>query len=194
MFYVSPNIGYHRYKKIKKLKYQKHHLKPYKTTSFFLFIFLSFVFGLVLFVYMWFQQGALRVISHHGGKVSRALLDLFPDIGLDETKCTSYSFYLLSLFLFSRLFVTLRNLRHISVTLRQFFVILRHSSSFFVVLRHYSSLFVVIRRSSSFLVILRRSSSFFVVLRRSSSFFVISAPLPSLHSFCPTHLQFRGTK
>eukprot|EP00026_Physarum_polycephalum_P002873 Phypoly_transcript_02882.p1 GENE.Phypoly_transcript_02882~~Phypoly_transcript_02882.p1 ORF type:complete len:833 (+),score=72.23 Phypoly_transcript_02882:121-2619(+) len=32
------------------------------------------------------SKGALRVISYHEGKVSRALLDLFPDIGLDETK------------------------------------------------------------------------------------------------------------
>lgn len=35
-------------------------------------------------------QGARSVLKHHLNSVSKALLDLFPDIGLDKTKFQSY--------------------------------------------------------------------------------------------------------
>jgi hypothetical protein len=50
-----------------------------------------------LFCYIFFMltQGARGVLAYHGQSLSRALLDLFPDIGLDKKKfsarkCTSF--------------------------------------------------------------------------------------------------------
>lgn len=54
-------------------------------------------------------QGAKRVLSYHGNSVSKALMDLFPNIGLDRSK---FNFPISMLSNSHKIFITYKNIEY----------------------------------------------------------------------------------